>query len=288
MKTNPIVTVAMPVYNPNISIRYALLSLLNQDFKSWELIIIDDGSKDNIDSFILDIMDPRIIVIKHNVNRGLAARLNECIYLAKGEYFARMDSDDVAYPTRLSKQHYFLVSNPSVDLLATRALVIGEDNLPKGVLPYRGTHDELVRNSWMGIYMPHPTWMGKTSWFKKYLYAEPATYFCEDQELLLRAHKDSRYETLNEILLAYRVRERLDQKKLLKTRKAILRFQTNFFWNNKNYLYCSLSALSYFIKLCNQFYRLLIGSQTYSRFAQPTEKDFINWKIIYKSTFSKY
>ena len=287
MLNSPLVTIAMPVYNPDINLRYAVLSLVNQDFKNWELIIIDDGSKDNIDPLISDVMDPRILVIKDSVNRGLAVRLNECINLAQGAYFARMDHDDIAYPTRLSKQLQFLDSNQNVDLLATRALVIGEDNIPKGVLPFSGSHEKLVKNPWIGIYMPHPTWVGRTSWFKKYLYANPAPHFCEDQELLLRAHRYSRYETLNEILLAYRVRDRIDEKKLLKTRRAMLHFQMRFFRSNKSYLHCGLSALSYFVKRCSDFYRPLITSKTDSRFQPPTEADLVQWQSICKSTFSR-
>lgn len=287
MSTRPLLTIAMPVYNPDINLRYAVLSLVNQEFKNWELIIIDDGSGDDIDPFISDVMDSRILLIKDAVNRGLAARLNECINLARGAYFARMDHDDIAYPTRLSKQLQFLDSNPNVDLLATRALVIGEDNIPKGILPFRIKHHELVRNPWLGFYMPHPTWMGRTSWFRKYLYANPAPHFCEDQELLLRAHRESHYETLDEILLAYRVRDSVDENKLLKTRRAILRFQLNYFWSNRNFLQCGMSLFAYFIKRCRDFFRLKIASEGCSKLQLPNNEDLATWKSICSNPSNK-
>ena len=191
-----------------------------------------------------------------------------------------MDADDISYPDRFEKQITYLNKFENIDLLATRALVIGEDHNPKWVIPHHKSHEELVSNPWRGIYMPHPTWMGRLSWFKKYMYAEPAPYFCEDQELLLRAHRESRYETLNEILLAYRVREWVDKKKLLKTRRAILNFQLRFFWGNKNYLHCVLSMLAYSIKRFRDLSRLLIPIKNNLKSQSPSAVDLAQWQSI--------
>ena len=92
----------MPVYNAGKYLRLAVLSIVRQTFTDWELLIVDDGSTDNALQGIADIDDARIRILRDGKNKGLAARLNECIDLARGKYFARMDQDDVSYPERFS------------------------------------------------------------------------------------------------------------------------------------------------------------------------------------------
>src|SRR5450830_847145 len=91
----PLVTVAMPVYNAGKYLRLAVLSIVKQTFTDWEMLVIDDGSTDNAFDSIADIKDDRIRILRDGTNKGLAARLNEAIDLARGQYFARMDQDDV-------------------------------------------------------------------------------------------------------------------------------------------------------------------------------------------------
>ena len=80
----PKITVAMPVFNGGEFLRPAVLSIVKQTFSDWELLIIDDGSTDGSLETIQDIQDARIRVIKDGLNKGLAARLNEAIDLARG------------------------------------------------------------------------------------------------------------------------------------------------------------------------------------------------------------
>jgi len=225
----PVVSIGMPIYNAGVYLRLAVLSILNQTFEDWELIIIDDGSTDDAISGISDIADSRIRIIEGHFNRGLAARLNEAVSLACGTYFARMDQDDVSHPERLSKQFAFLESEPGVDLLAAQCVVINENNEVTGVLPFRGTHEDICSAPWLGLHMPHPTWMGRTAWFRSNAYLCPGPYFCEDQELLLRTFRTSRFQVLSEPLLAYRIRNRISLSKLWRTRTTLLRLQWKYF-----------------------------------------------------------
>jgi len=87
----PLITVAMPIFNAGSYLRLAVLSIVRQTFADWELLIIDDGSTDNALQDIADIRDHRIRILRDGENKGLAARLNEAIDLARGRYFARMD-----------------------------------------------------------------------------------------------------------------------------------------------------------------------------------------------------
>lgn len=226
---SPLVTIAMPVYNAGKYLRWAVLSIVRQTFANWELLIIDDGSTDDSLQSIADINDARIRILRDGQNKGLAARLNECIDLARGKYFARMDQDDVSYPDRFMRQVMSFDENQTLDLVAVRAITIDESNRATGVFPSALTHDEICARPWLGFYFPHPTWMGKIEWFRKYRYAIPGPYFCEDQELLLRSYQDSKFGTIDEVLFAYRVRGNVDQLKLAKTRWTVLNAQLRHF-----------------------------------------------------------
>lgn len=228
----PLITIGMPVYNSGPLLAQAIESLLQQSYPHWELLIIDDGSTDHAIENLQKIgmlNDPRIHVFNDGQNHGLAARLNECIDSAQGTFFARMDQDDVALPQRFEKQVAYLQEHPDVDLLSTRVNTINGQGQINGSLPYDLSHASLCKKPWRSIYMPHPSWMGKTSWFKTHYYATPAPYFCEDQELLLRTHKQSTFACLDEVLLHYRVRDQVNIRKLWGTYFAVYQLQCRYF-----------------------------------------------------------
>ncbi len=118
------VSVVLPVFNGQAFLRPALESILNQTFRNFELIVIDDGSTDNS----LEIMreygsrDERVVVVEQK-NSGIVAALNNGIARSQGEYIARMDADDIALPTRLEEQASYLDSNPLVAVLGTQMLI---------------------------------------------------------------------------------------------------------------------------------------------------------------------
>jgi glycosyltransferase involved in cell wall biosynthesis len=252
-ESNPLVTVAMPIYNAGQYLRPAVLSIVKQTFENWELYIIDDGSTDNALSYIADIQDSRIKIIKDGLNKGLAARLNEIIDLAEGDYFARMDHDDIAYPDRFLKQIKMLEEHQYIDLLATRAVKITMNDQPFGYLPFALTHQEITSAPWRGFYMPHPTWMGKLHWFKKHYYAKPGPYLCEDQELLLRTYRESNFACLPDICLAYRVRDKTSLRKLFKIRVQLLKLQIVHFKIKKSFKSLCCSFIYFFVKLGKDF-----------------------------------
>ena len=110
-------TVLMPVYNAEKYLKPALESILNQTYKDFEFLIIDDGSTDKSLEIIKSYNDSRIRLIGHEQNQKLIATLNEGIKLAQGEYIARMDADDISAPERLQKQMEFLEKHPATVVL---------------------------------------------------------------------------------------------------------------------------------------------------------------------------
>lgn len=202
--SQPLVSIGMSVFNDAATLEAALRSVLNQRYTHWELILVDDGSSDATPDIIGRFNDPRIVRIADGRNLGLAARLNQAVELAKGKYFARMDADDLSFPERLAKQIAYLEVHPDVDLLGTGALVIDEENILIGKFRVAQTHEEICASPWDGISLPHPTWMGKTEWFRAHRY-DSSMRRAQDQLLLVSACAVSRYACLAENLLAYRV-----------------------------------------------------------------------------------
>lgn len=245
----PLVTIAMPIYNAGKYLRPAVLSILQQTVRDWELIVIDDGSSDGSPESIRDILDSRLRVLSDGLNRGLAARLNEAIDLARGRYFARMDQDDVSYPERLAQQLAFLERDSELDLVACRCVSIDADSRLVGALPYALAHEKLCARPWAGFYLPHPTWMGRIDWFRRHRYASPGPYGCEDQELLLRSYRQSRFATVPEVLFAYRVRTKIDWGKSVKARRTLLGIQLHHFVAARQMHFGILAALAFIARV---------------------------------------
>jgi hypothetical protein len=194
----------------------AIRSIIWQTLTDWELILIDDGSHDDGAARAAKFGDPRIRIRRHDESRGLAYRLNEAVRLARGEFIARMDADDICYPERLAVQVGVLRSDPGIDVLASKAVVFRRQGEIVGVMPAPATHDEIVARPYRGFPFTHPTWCGRAAWFRKYQYDE-RLWITQDQELLLRAAGSSRLSAVNKILLGYR-KERIGLAKSLRGR----------------------------------------------------------------------
>lgn len=133
----PKVTVLMSVYNGERFLREAIESILVQSFQDFEFIIIDDGSTDSTLEIIQSYDDTRIRLIENEMNLGLSRSLNRGLKLAKGQFIARQDADDVSEPERLARQVTFLETHNDVVLLGTsyqeidtHGSLIGKRKLP--------------------------------------------------------------------------------------------------------------------------------------------------------------
>ena len=246
----PLVSIALPVFNAATLLELSVRSLLNQTWQNWELFILDDGSTDGAVGRLTCLADPRIIVLQDGVNRGLSSRLNQAVSLARGNYFARMDHDDICHPLRLARQVNFLDAHPEVDLLATQCVTIDANDRLLGSLPLAVNHSEICARPWQGFFMPHPTWMGRIEWFRRYLYLEPAPYCCEDQELLLRTYKSSCFSVLPESLLAYRKRHHTPLSKLWRTRLSLCAEQISHFSNSRDSFFVFMCILATVARIC--------------------------------------
>jgi glycosyltransferase involved in cell wall biosynthesis len=198
-----LVTIGLSIYNGGETLADAVNSLRAQTYENWELILIDDGSRDESAHIARSFEDPRILALSDGMNKGLSARLNEAVAMAQGKYFCRMDQDDIAFPRRLAIQVEFLEAHPDIDLLASSAVVFRDDGSLAGVIQVEESHEAIGHRPWKGFYFPHPSWMGKRSWFIANHYVSAADG-AEDQLLLYSAFDTSRFAGLREVLLAYR------------------------------------------------------------------------------------
>lgn len=192
----PLVTIGVPAYNAGTTIGAMIASVLGQSYGNWELLIVDDGSKDDTVSVAKSFEDSRIKVFSDGENRKIAARLNQLVGMASGRFFARMDADDEMLPDRLERQVGYLLAHPEVDVLGGGAIIIDETGTVLGVRNVVAAPMEV--SSFI-----HPTVMGKTEWFRNNRYDERFSG-CEDSELWLRAKKSSAFHLLDGAVIRYR------------------------------------------------------------------------------------
>tara|TARA_R110000751_G_scaffold81077_1_gene163360 strand:- start:70687 stop:71628 length:942 start_codon:yes stop_codon:yes gene_type:complete len=198
----------MPVFNVAAYLGAAIDSISNQTFGDFEFLIMDDGSTDDTLQIANQAakQDPRIRVFPRE-NRKVAACLNELVTLARGKYIARMDGDDIAYPTRLEKQLSYLRNNQDVAVVGSWVQTFGEKN---EIWHFRSS-DNYSRNLlFFGVtILCHPTWMLTKSLLLKYPYLD-AFRFIIDREWLSRvasAEPSLKFVAIPEVLLEYRMHD---------------------------------------------------------------------------------
>lgn len=109
----------MSVYNGEKYLIEAIDSILSQTYTDFEFLIIDDGSTDRTSEILFSYDDPRIRIVTNKENIGLTKSLNKGLALARGEYIARMDADDISHPERFKKQIIFLDNDPYCGIVGT-------------------------------------------------------------------------------------------------------------------------------------------------------------------------
>lgn len=192
----------MSFHNARNTLGDAIRSLIWQTYSNWELVLLDDGSTDDSAATAEAFNDARIRLFRDLRRKGLPYRLNQGIALARGQYIARMDADDIAFPERFIRQIHYLRNHPETDLLATSCLLLNAMGNPIGILPAGVSHEAICLHPWNGFPMPHPTWMGRKEWFLQHKYDERASKG-QDQALLYRTFRNSRFAGLQDVLMAY-------------------------------------------------------------------------------------
>jgi glycosyltransferase involved in cell wall biosynthesis len=235
----PIVSVIMPVYNAEKYLNEAIESILNQTFKDFEFIIVNDGSTDNSLNIIEKYknQDDRIKVINRE-NRGLIYSLNEAIMKSSGIYIARMDSDDISLPTRFEEQVNILEQNKEVEVVGCHYNIIDNSgNIRKQHRVPLSTED-IFFNLFYSTPFAHPSVMIKKEILINNLYSDNIeTSAVEDYELWTRIYNKNNFFNIDKCLFSYRIYgESFSDTKKKKMYKSGMIVSKHFFKKNYNYL----------------------------------------------------
>jgi glycosyltransferase involved in cell wall biosynthesis len=198
------VTVLMPVYNAAPHLLEAANSILSGSFADLELLAIDDGSTDESFEILRGIKDPRLRVVCNDGNQGVIATLNRGLELAKGEFIARMDADDISMPERLKRQVAFMDANPEIGLSGTWARTFGAG--PESVMRSPLSPIEIHMELFAFNAICHPTVIFRRDLFARHgLRYEADARHAEDLDLWMRASNYCGLANLPLVGLRYRI-----------------------------------------------------------------------------------
>ena len=227
----PDVSVIMSVYNGETYLREAINSVINQTFKNWELIVINDCSTDSTAQILEEIssLDERVKVHPNEVNLRLPTSLNKAISLCEGKYIARMDADDICLPDRLEKQFKFMEENPDVDLSSCRFMTVKNGVYASGGAGGRCDSKALRAMLLVSNPLLHPGVIAKAEVMREFNY-DPNFTFTEDLELWTRmAIADKKLAILPECLLIYRLHDKqITSTTLERQRTEVLKIQDKY------------------------------------------------------------
>ena len=208
----PKVSVVVAVYNAEKFITDTINAVLNQTFDNFELILLDDCSSDNSIDIIKQFSDDRIHIFKNDKNLGISQTRNKLLKMAKGEYIAILDHDDICLPHRLEEQVNFLEKNTDIDMIGSWFELF----CPKGAVWWRRFLVNLgwiwchplrptIFDAWKGNVLMHPTMMFRREVFTKHnIYYREEYTPAEDYDLVFQAlEKGLNLANIPKVLLKY-------------------------------------------------------------------------------------
>jgi len=202
---HPSISVILPVYNAETTIKESIDSILRQSFEDFELIIIDDGSTDTTKYIINSYNDSRIRYIESEHN--YVSSLNLGLALAKGKYIARMDADDIMLSDRLGIQYQILEEEPKITVCSTWYIPFGEGIQGEQMV---GMITGLVKSPllWLlqGNPIAHPTTMFRSNFIKEHQLSYQNYPYAEDYKLWIEIAKlGGQFYIESQPLLRYRI-----------------------------------------------------------------------------------
>lgn len=198
----PKVSVLMPVYKTNEAyLREAIESILNQTFTDFEFLILDDCPEDDRENVVKSYKDTRIVYAKNERNLGITPSRNKLIDMAKGEYLAVFDHDDISLPERLEKQVAYMEANPHIGVCGCRLMRMSNHHLSKNP-----SHSDDIKLALMEVCaVTHPASMIRRSvLIENHIRYEEKFSPSEDYALFARLIPFTDFHNLDEVLFHYR------------------------------------------------------------------------------------
>ena len=202
------VTVLLPIYNEKKAfLKDAIESLINQSFKDWKCLIINEGKRKDNELFINEILskDKRFKLLIPKQKIGLAGSLNLGLSLTNTEYVARFDSDDIMQKERLEIQLKFLEKNKFISVLGSNIFIINEKNKIIRIRKYPRFGKKLYLYFSFRCGLAHPATMFRLKDVKKVGMYNPKLTGAEDLDLWLKMIKNGyKFYNIQKPLLLYR------------------------------------------------------------------------------------
>ncbi|MBD2362807.1 glycosyltransferase [Anabaena minutissima FACHB-250] len=199
----PKVSVIIPAYNAMQYLPETVDSVLQQTFSDFEVLIIDDGSSDNIKEWKSELTDERVILISQ-ANQGLAGARNMGIACAQGDYIAFLDADDLWGPTKLEKQVQCLDRNPAVGLVHTWMTLVDESGKSTGRVMKSYAEGDAWRQVVEKNVIACPSVMVRRCCFDTVGLFDPNSRIIEDWEMWIRIAARYPFAAIKEPLAYYR------------------------------------------------------------------------------------
>ncbi|HJO95140.1 MAG TPA: glycosyltransferase [Victivallales bacterium] len=207
MKPKSLISVIMPVHNGELHLEDSIKSILNQTYKNFEFIIINDCSSDGTANILnhYSHKDKRINIFDNESNKGITKSLNEGLCFATGKYIARMDVDDISTKNRFEVQIKFLEENSDIAVCGSH-VITEKTGYNDKYIPY--TPEDIKATLFFMNALTHPSVMMKSSVIieENNFYNEKYK-FAQDYELWCRLSKNHKIVNLKEDLLEYRWHE---------------------------------------------------------------------------------
>jgi len=204
----PLVSIVMPVYNAAEFLRESLDSILSQTYCNWELIAVDDASSDNSYQILMQYADAdsRIKLYKNRNNLGVSKSANKAISKAKGEYIARMDSDDIMFPDRLEKQLKYLQKHDDVLVVGMQCKFVNSRGDITGNKIFPTSFENIKSMMFWSIPMQQPSLMfNRNKLPKNFAWYDGGFTSAEDLELMFKLFKLGKVANMSDFGLYYRI-----------------------------------------------------------------------------------
>lgn len=206
-KSNPLVSIVIPVHNAEEYVREALDSCINQTYTNLEIVVVDDKSEDGTLNILREYeqRDSRVKVLAVEKQNGLGNVINIGIRESNGKYIARMDADDIMCPERIEKQLKYLESNPNCVAVGGQIDIIDEQGNVVGHREYAIKDEDIKRNRFLFQPFAHPAVTLRRSTLEDIgLYPEDM-WKVEDVKLFLILSTKGEFHNLEDTVLKYRV-----------------------------------------------------------------------------------
>lgn len=231
----PRISMVLPALNASATLGETLESLCVQTYRDFELVFVDDGSKDDTRELV-DRYRSRLPlrILRHETPRGVAASLNDGIAASDSELVARIDADDLALSDRLERQLAFLDTYPDIDICGTAMQVFSTDERgdkqDRYVLRHPATDGRIRTALLQRCALSHPSIMCRRSVFQRIGGYDAEMDFAEDYDLWCRAAVAGlRFGNLPEVLMRYRVHDgQVSQRKALLQHQRDLQIKTRY------------------------------------------------------------